>query len=108
MTIGLDRDGLDEYIELNPSLDTVDELLETLVADGFISEESLERCTMEGSLLETGNLHMLLQNKMNTDNFCYMTIEEIADIINNPPGQESSSAARSARSVSITTAIPQV
>ena len=86
----------------------MDELLATLIADDFISEETLERCTMEGSLLQTGDLHMLLQNKMNTDNFCYVAMEEIADIINNPPGQDSSSAARAARSTTVTTAIPQV
>lgn len=102
--IGLDRDGLDEYIELDPSLSTVDELLETLVSSGFITDQVLQRCGIEGSLLETGELHILLENKVSTDNLCYMAVVEIAESINNPQGNTDIGTT----TTTTTTAIPQV
>ena len=105
MYIGLDRDGLDEYIELDPSLSTVDDLLETLISSSFIRQEVVERCEVEGSLLETGELHILLENKRSTDSICFLSVAEIAKSVNNPPGSRGSG--RSARATT-TTAIPQV
>lgn len=85
MTIGLDRDAVDEYVRLNPSLDTVDELLKVLVASRFIPEDVVRRCKVAASLLRTGDLHVLLENINSSDSTCAMAAEQIAERINNPP-----------------------
>ena len=84
MTLGLDREALDEYIELNPSVDTVDELVKRLIASGFIPERILRRCKMAVNMLRTGDLHLVFENVNRTGNVCSMFVEEIAEAINNP------------------------
>lgn len=89
LTIGLDRDAMDEYIRLNPEMDTVDEFLKELVNSGFIPMDVLERCMVSASLLETGDLNMVMESMDNSnENTCSMFAETVADRINNP--QESS------------------
>ena len=85
MTIGLDGDSLDEYVRLNPSVDTVTDLLNVLVQSRFITMTVASRCNVEASLLDSGDLHMVLENLMNSDSICAMAAQEIADRINNPP-----------------------
>ena len=86
MTIGLDHDAVDEYVRLNPSMDTVDELLKQLVASDFIPENILRRCMVSANLLMTGSLHMVLESVNGSDgNVCTMFAETIADKINDPP-----------------------
>ena len=108
MTISLDREGLDEFIELNPDLDTIDRLLETLVASRFISEQTLLSCGVDATLLQTGDLHLLLENNNSAHNVCFTAAQEFAGLINNPPsGETGSNGARSVRNTA-TEAIPQV
>lgn len=85
MTIGLDRDAVDEYVRLNPLLETVDEFLRELVASGFIREEVVRRCKIVANLLDSGDMHLVLENLEQTDTVCAMAAERIADRINNPP-----------------------
>ena len=86
--IGLDRDAVDEYVRLNPDKDTVNEILKELVATGFIPGDILRRCNVSASLLRTGDLEMVLESVVSTDNTCTMFAERIADKINNPPDGE--------------------
>ena len=85
MAIELDREALDDYVDLNPSVATADDLVRRLIADRFIPEELLERCQIDGSLLETGDLHLLLENKDFSFDDCFEAAQDIADVINNPP-----------------------
>ena len=62
VTIDFDRDAFDEFIRLNPELETLDEFLRELVASGFIPEEIIRACTITANLLSTGSLHLLLEN----------------------------------------------
>ena len=100
ITIGLDQSGLDEYIRLNPSLGTIDSLVTTLISDTFIPEVILRSCKLSANLLDTGDLHMVFENVMSSDNACRMFVETMANKINNPP--------RNNGSTEVTTAIPQV
>ena len=84
MTLALDSKALDEYVELNPSVDTVDELVKRLVASGFIPERILRRCKMAVNMLKTGDLHLVFENVNRTGNACYRFVQEIAKAINNP------------------------
>ena len=79
--IGLDRDALDDYISLIPSVDTVDEVLKVLVASRFIPEDIVRRCRVAANLLRTGDLHVVLEG---SDSSCAMAAKHIADRINNP------------------------
>jgi len=85
VTIGLDRDAVDEYVRLNPSVDTVDEFLKALVASGFIPEDIIRRCNISANLLRTGDLHVVLESVIRSDNVCSRFAQRIADRINNPP-----------------------
>ena len=107
MTIGLDRVGLDDYIELNPSVDTVDELLKRILASGIIPEDVIASCLIEAGLLDSGELHLLLENKMFADSTCFEAVQALADLINNPPSSDSSTGKRSVRATS-TSGLPQV
>ena len=107
MTIGLDRVGLDDYIELNPSVDTVDELLKRILASGIIPEDVIASCLIEASLLDSGELHMLLEDTMFADRTCFEAVQDLADLINNPPSSDSSAGKRSVRATS-TSGLPQV
>ena len=89
VTIDFDRDAFDEFIRLNPELETLDEFLKELVASGFIPEEIIRACTITANLLSTGSLHLLLENILDSGNTCRMFAEEIADRINNPPATDS-------------------
>ena len=77
MTIGLDRDSLDEYVRLNPSVDTVTNLLNVLVQSRFITMTVASRCNVEASLLDSGDLHMVLENLVNSDSICAMAAQEL-------------------------------
>ena len=109
MTIGLDRVGLDDYIELNPSVDTVDELFKRILTSGIIPEDVIASCLIEAGLLDSGELHILLENREFEDSTCFEAAQDLANLINNPPGSESDSTngKRSVRATS-TSAIPQV
>lgn len=91
VSIGLDQDGLDEYVRLNPSVDTVDEFTKRLVASGFFPDDIVQRCEIAASILETGNMHMVLKNVLENETACYMFAERIADMINNPPSSSGNS-----------------
>ncbi len=99
ITIGIDRDGLDEYVRLNPSLETLDDFVTTLIADTFIPEMILRSCRVSANLLDTGDLHMVLENLVTSENTCRMFVETMANDINNPPRNNGSMT---------TTAVPQV
>lgn len=66
-------------------MDTVDELLKTLVVSRFIPEDIVRRCKVSANLLRTGDLHIVLENVMHSDGACSMAAKEMADRINNPP-----------------------
>lgn len=81
-------------------MDTVDELLKTLVVSRFIPEDIVRRCKVAANLLRTGDLHIVLENVMNSDGACAMAAEDMADKINNPPTSDGTATS--------TAAIPQV
>ena len=85
VTIGLDRDAVDEYVHLNPEVDTMDEFLRQLVASHFIPEDIVRRCRIFANLLMTGSLHLVLENVNKSEDICVKFAERIADKINNPP-----------------------
>jgi hypothetical protein len=85
VTIGIDREALDEYISLNPSVDTVDALLKVLVASRFIPENVTRRCKVAANLLRTGDLHVVLENVDSSESTCVKAANDMADKINNPP-----------------------
>ena len=83
---------------MNPLFDTLDEFIKGLIADGFIPEDILRQCRLAANLLDTGELHMVLENIERLGDVCRNFMEEIAEKINNPGDDEST----------VTTAIPQV
>ena len=89
MIIGLDREALDEYVSLNPSVDTVDELLKILVASRFIPEDIVRRCRVAANLLRTGDLHVVLESVNGSESSCATAAENMAERINNPPNSTS-------------------
>lgn len=91
VTIGLDRDAVDAYVRSNPTLDTVEEFLRELVETGFIPEEVVRRCKIVANLLDSGDMHVVLENLVNTDTICAMAAERIANRINNPPMSDDTS-----------------
>lgn len=93
MTIAFDRDALEAYIKLNPSLETVDDFLMLLIADGFISEDNLRQCTITVSLLFSGDMYLALKANTNSDSPCARFAEEIVRRINDPPRNDSSGTA---------------
>ena len=99
--------GLDDYIELNPSVDTVDELLKRILASGIIPEDVIASCLIEAGLLDSGDLHILMENREFEDRTCFEAVRDLADLINNPPSSDSSAGKRSIRATS-TGALPQV
>ena len=84
VTIRLIRAILDEYLRLNPSLETVDDVIKSLIADGFITEDIIRQCKIAANLLDTGDLHVVLENRLNMGTPCRDFAERIAAKINNP------------------------
>ena len=54
VSIALDRDGLDEYVRLNPSLHTVDDFSAVILASGFIPTNVTARCFLEFTPTDRG------------------------------------------------------
>lgn len=104
LTIGFDRDALEDYINLNPSLETVDDLLMMLIAAGFIKEDDLRRCNVTASLLSSGDLYLALKAVSKSDTFCNQRTEDLVDRINNPPRDDGSSST----TATVSTSNPQV
>lgn len=100
VTIALNHEALDEYIRLNPSFETVDEVLITLITSRFIPENIIRRCNASANILMTGDMQLVLKNVMNSERICHMFAAQIAEAINNPPMSDNSS--------DTTIAIPQV
>jgi hypothetical protein len=88
VTIGLDYDALDEYLRLNPSVDTIDSFLRVLLRSQFIPDDVASRCIVAANLLNSGDFHMVLENLILSDPICGTAVEEIADRINYPPDDD--------------------
>ena len=104
MTLGFDRDALDEYIRQNPSLETLDEFLTTLVGNGFIPENILRLCRVAVTLLRTGDVHIVLENIQRAGSACRMFVEQIAEKINNPASAVTTSSPQVDSTVPLSTA----
>ena len=86
VTFRLIREAVDEYARRNPDSGTVEDFLDALISSGFIPEEILRRCEILASLLDTGDFHLLLEEKeMQLDGMiCNQFAIRIAERINNP------------------------
>ena len=82
MTIAFDRDLLDEFIMVDPSVETVDDYLEELIDEDFISDEDLMMCKTSATLLDTGDLFLSFRSVRNSDSYCAMLAAMLVDTIN--------------------------
>ena len=83
--VALDLAGLRDYIRINPSMRTLDDIIEALVESGFISDEVIDRCGLEATLTTTRNIQITLSAQNNDDAaFCIGAGDDLADFINNP------------------------
>ena len=83
--IAIDFAGLHDYVRINPRLRTLDSYIEVLVDSGFIDDEIVERCELEGTFTVTRNIQISLSARMDRDSdFCNDASERLAAAINNP------------------------
>ena len=61
ITIGFDRERFDNYLNLNPSVETVDDLPLRIILSGLISEEDLLQCDVKASMLNEGDLFIAFE-----------------------------------------------
>ena len=83
--VAIDFAGLRDYIRINPSVRTVDDIIEALVESDFISDEVTDRCELEATLTTTRNIQITLSAEDDNDvTFCNEASEKIAAAINDP------------------------
>ena len=56
LVIAVDIQGLAQFADLNPDLDTLDEILEELVRAAIILQTIAQRCEIEASVTSSGNI----------------------------------------------------
>lgn len=84
VSIAMDKEGLDEYVQLNPSISDLDDLIGSAIATGFIPQETLDRCNITSSLLDTGDLQIVLESNQTNEQYCNHAAEELAINIDDP------------------------
>ena len=84
VSIAMDKEGLDEYVQLNPSISDLDDLIGSAIATGFIPQETLNRCNITSSLLDTGDLQIVLESNQTNERYCNHAAEELATNIDDP------------------------
>ena len=84
--VAIDFRGLGEFVMINPLLRTLDALVRVLVESGFISEEVTDRCLLEPSFTDSGDLEISLSARdPDTDaDFCFEQSEILAGQLNDP------------------------
>ena len=83
--VAIDFAGLHDYVRINPRARTLDAFLEILIESGFIDEEIIERCEVEGMLTRTRNIQLSLSVRVDGDSeFCNDASARLAAAINNP------------------------
>ena len=102
LTIRFDEDKFESYLEMNPSVETVDDLLLSIVQSDLISKKDLLHCDLQGSLLDNGDLFISLEALNKYESYCLNLAKKITNVIN------SLSQAGETISASNFTAIPQV
>jgi len=93
LTIAFDRDALEEYLHLNPSLQTVDDLSIRILLSDVISKEDRNRCNITFSLLDEGDLFIAFEAKSRADDYCMKASERVSKLINDLPEDASTSVA---------------
>ena len=87
MYIAMDLVGLSEYVRLNPSIRTLDDVIEALIDSNFIGDDITDKCDLEASLTVSGNIQIALSVRSQDDDdakFCNAASELIAAAINDP------------------------
>ncbi len=102
ITIGFDRNALEEYLTINPSVETVDDLMLRVFSSGLISRENQSHCEVSASLLNDGDLFIALKAMVRSEDYCMMLAQRLENVINDPPSMRNSS------STPVLTPLPQV
>lgn len=75
MTIAVDRDALQEASQSDPAVATLDGFVSRMTAS-FIFQDVPERCTLESTLTDTGNVVIVMQPRDSNDSeFCHNKTE---------------------------------
>ena len=84
--VAIDVRGLGEFVRINPLQRTLDALVRVLVESGFIAEEITDRCLLEPSFTDNGDLEIGLSARdPDTDaDFCFEQSEILAGQLNDP------------------------
>ena len=83
----MDSDDLEEYAELDPSVDTLDEFTEKLVRSNVIRRNVSDRCEVHVSTTTSRNLEIVLSARNNSlARFCHEQGQELANRINGTGG----------------------
>ena len=101
ITIGFDRNALEEYLTINPSVETVDDLMLRVFSSGLISRENQSHCEVSASLLNEGDLFIALKAIVRSEDYCMMLAQRLENVINDPPSMRNSSTP-------VLTPLPQV
>ncbi len=83
LTVGFDREAFEDYLSLNPSVETVDDLLKRMILSGLITKKDLLHCDIKASLLNEGDLFLAFEALVEAEDYCMTLSKKIGDMINN-------------------------
>lgn len=69
---------------MNPDFETLDDVVKSLIADGFIPDNILRVCRLAASILDTAELQLVMENVNRDGSICRDFLDTVADKINNP------------------------
>ena len=83
VSVAVDRDGLGDYAELDPSVDTLDEFMEKLVRNNVIPRNVSDRCEIQASTTASRNMEVAFSARNRTHaQYCHEQGQDMANRIN--------------------------
>ena len=83
VNVAVDSDGLGEYAELDPSVDTMDEFTEKLVRNNVIKPNVTDRCEVHASTTASKNIEVAFSARNSSAaRYCHEMGQDLANRIN--------------------------
>ena len=83
VNIAVDSDDLEEYAELDPSVDTLDEFTEKLVRNNVIKPNVTDRCEVHASATASKNIEVVFSARNGSAaRYCHEAGQDLANRIN--------------------------
>ena len=83
VSVAVDNDGLGDYADINPSVDTLDKFMEKLVRNNVVPRNVSNHCEIQASITASKNIEIALSARNRTHaQYCHEQGQELANRIN--------------------------